>query len=121
MHRAAILSGALLLGGCSYLSALIPSPGVNANVQAGAENNQAVVSNTDKIEAGDHSVIEAVEADTANKITGTQVNNLAELGWNTFLMYVFMGWLIPSPPWGRMWDGVIRRRCSRCQNRAVPS
>jgi uncharacterized protein YceK len=118
-----IFMAAMSLSGCSALSALtsmLPgSDGVNANVQAGKENTQAAVSVSERIEAGDHSVVEAVESDIANKITGTQVNNLAELGWNTFLMYIFMGWLIPSPPWGKMWDGLIRLRCSRYQSRTA--
>ena len=97
MHRAAILSGALLLGGCSYLSALIPSSGVNANVQAGAENNQAVVSNTDKIEAGDGAEIESTDADQANRVEGTQIINSETPWWQIGLIALLAGWAIPTP------------------------
>jgi hypothetical protein len=86
-----------LLTGCSYLSAFLPSfgdgPSVNANAQVGKENTQAVVSNSEKIEAGDNASIEQVDATHANEVQGTQINNNGLEWWQ----WLFIGWMVPGP------------------------
>jgi hypothetical protein len=88
----------IVLAGCSYLSALgsfLPGgdDGVNANAQIGKENTQAVVSSSEKIEAGDNATIEQTEAKHANQVEGTQINNNG-LDWWVWLL---IGWMVPGP------------------------
>jgi hypothetical protein len=88
----------ILFAGCSYLSALgsfLPGSddGVNANAQIGKENTQAVVSNSEKIEAGDNASIEQVDATHANEVQGTQINNNGLEWWQ----WLFIGWMVPGP------------------------
>jgi hypothetical protein len=91
----------LFLSGCSILSNLLPSPGVNANVQAGKENTQQAVVNQENLKAGDNAQI--TSADTANKVFGTQIVNEEVPAWVWILM--IMGWLLPSPQ--EIYRGII--------------
>jgi hypothetical protein len=83
------------------LSSLLPSPGVNANVQAGKENTQQAVVNQENLRAGDNAQI--TSADTANKVFGTQIVNEEVPPWVWILM--IMGWLLPSPQ--EIYRGII--------------
>ena len=82
----------LTLSSCSPLKLLGGlSPGVNtaANVQAGKENTQAVVSQTTRNEAGRDVNTAQVQADTA-EVTIQEIPP-----WVVLLLIV--GWLLPSP------------------------
>jgi hypothetical protein len=83
------------------LSSMIPSPGVNANVQAGKENTQQAVVNQKNLKAGDNAQI--TSADTANKVQGTQIINEEVPPWIWLLM--ILGWLLPSPQ--EIYNGII--------------
>jgi hypothetical protein len=93
----------LMLSGCSTLGAIGSFFGsdqgtdVNTNAQVGKENIQQVVGS--QTEAGG----EAQIADTANRVTGTQIINQEVPPWVWILM--IMGWLLPSPQ--EIYRGII--------------
>jgi hypothetical protein len=68
-----------LLSGCSLLSHIVPTPGINTNAQVGKENVQQIVGNQDRtdIQARDGSVVTSTKADSgiaANKIATAKSN-----------------------------------------------
>jgi len=125
LRLVALIMAPLFFSGCSYLGALtsmLPGggDGVAANVQAGQENTQAVISSeeSDSIETGDHSVVTTTEASRANHVSGTQINN--ELpDW--VLLLLILGWVLPGPT--EIWRGLVNAsaalRCQNCKNRVT--
>ena len=102
MKLLAVVTFTLMLSGCSTLGAIgsffgSDAPSVNANAQVGKENIQQVVGS--QTEAGG----EAQVADTANRVTGTQIINQEVPPWVWILM--IMGWLLPSPQ--EIYRGII--------------
>ena len=97
MKRLVLGISLLFLSGCSFLSSILPSPGVNANVQAGAENTQQIVGSQTR--TGDQAQV----ADQANRVLGTQIINEEVPPWVWILM--IMGWLLPSPQ--EIYNGII--------------
>jgi predicted small lipoprotein YifL len=89
-----VFSGlAITLTGCGKgpLSLLTGGgPNVAANVQAGKENSQAVVSQTTRNEAGRDVNTAQVQADEVKEVTIQEVPP-----WVVLLL--ILGWLLPSP------------------------
>jgi hypothetical protein len=85
-------SASLLVGcGKGPLSLLTGGgPNVAANVQAGKENSQAVVSQTTRNEAGRDVNTAQVQADEVKEVTIQEVPP-----WVVLLL--ILGWLLPSP------------------------
>lgn len=65
-------------------------PNVAANVQAGKENSQAVVSQTTRIEAGGDVQQSRVISNGAGEVTVQEVPP-----W--VILLLILGWLLPSP------------------------
>lgn len=87
------IGSASLLTGCGKgpLSLLTGGgPNVAANVQAGKENSQAVVSQTTRNEAGRDVNTAQVQADEVKEVTIQEVPP-----WVVLLL--ILGWLLPSP------------------------
>lgn len=99
---------AVLLSGCSMLSALAPSLGggtnVAANTQVGKENNQTGVVvgevKTNKIEANDIGKLTQSEQAVEAKDSEINIQNIPP--WVMILM--LLGWLLPSP--GEIYTGI---------------
>lgn len=102
-----VFSGlAITLTGCGKgpLSLLTGGgPNVAANVQAGKENSQAVVSQTTRNEAGRDVNTAQVQADTA------EVTIQETPPWVVLLL--ILGWLLPSPnEIGRWFTNLFKRK-----------
>lgn len=103
MKLLAVVIFTSFLTGCSTLGAIgsffgSSGPSVNANAQIGSENTQnGIVGN--QTEAGG----EAQVADTANRVTGTQIINNEVPFWVWII--AVLGWLLPSPQ--DMFRGII--------------
>jgi len=93
------IGSASLVTGCGKgpLSLLTGGgPNVAANVQAGKENNQAVVSQTTRTEvkAGDNAEIKTISSKVATEtIDKVTVNEVPP--W--VILLLILGWLLPSP------------------------
>lgn len=116
----ALCSSLLLLSGCAALTAATGSllgRGVNANVQAGAENRQAVVSTegqdlSPKLSFGLGSTVSGVTQTTEQSQTRAetiQTYNANPPLWVWLLLVV--GWMLPSPAeMARQIVGIFRRK-----------
>ena len=99
---------AVLLSGCSMLSALVPSLGggtnVAANTQVGKENNQTGVVvgevKTNKIEA--ENIGKLTQSEQAVEAKDSEINIQNIPPWVMILM--LLGWLLPSP--GEIYTGI---------------
>lgn len=101
----AVISGIISLSGCSMLSSLIPSPGVNANVQAGKENTQQAVVNQENIK-GENVTVSKVEGGNSMEVKeiGALHQNIQNIPpW--VLLLLVLGWLLPSPQ--EIWTGLM--------------
>ena len=99
-------SASLLVGcGKGPLSLLTGGgPNVAANVQAGKENSQAVVSQTVRNEAGRDVNTAQVQADEVKEVTIQEVPP-----WVVLLL--ILGWLLPSPnEIGRWFTNILTRK-----------
>ena len=87
------------LSGCSTLGVIGSFLGsdsgteVNTNAQVGKENTQQLVGKQENI--GDNAQI--TEADTSNKVQGTQIINEQVPFWLIVILVLLAGWAIPSP------------------------
>ena len=101
------IGSASLLVGCGKgpLSLLTGGgPNVAANVQAGKENSQAVVSQTTRNEAGRDVNTAQVQADEVKEVTIQEVPP-----WVVLLL--ILGWLLPSPnEIGRWITNILTRK-----------
>ncbi len=109
-----VIIACLFLGGCSALTAAsgaLMQRGVNANVQAGAENRQSAVSVegqdlSPKLSFGLGSTVSGVTQTTEQSQTRAETiqnYNASPPAWVWLLL--ILGWLMPSP--GEMWRGVL--------------
>ena len=89
----------LMLSGCSTLGVIGSFFGsdtgteVNTNAQVGKENTQQLVGKQENI--GNNAQI--TEADTSNKVQGTQIINEQVPFWLIVILVLLAGWAIPSP------------------------
>lgn len=82
----------LILSSCGPLSFLPSGPNVAANVQAGAENRQALLSNELGDSAGRDIVTKEIETGSIDNLT---VKNENIPPWVILLLLI--GWLLPTP------------------------
>lgn len=83
----------IFLAGCSGLGALIPTPGVVANVQAGAAPSQNVGQTRNVTVTGKGSVDASEAAVRADTVQTQTINQTPP--W--LLVALVIGWLAPSP------------------------
>jgi hypothetical protein len=114
--RFAVLALCVFLGGCAALTSAatgLLGRGVNANVQAGAENRQALISQENaapSVSIRPRANVGSVRQEQNTTRAETIQTYNANPPWWVWLLLV-LGWLMPSP--GEIWRGVVnafRRR-----------
>lgn len=103
-----ILPTTLFLSACLNPLSLLSGgggPTVNANVQAGAENNQSAIDQSSDI-SGDNVT---VDQSSGNFSLGGQVDSVKVLNQDIpmwVILLLVLGWMLPSPK--EIWVGFLR-------------
>lgn len=104
-----IIATTLMLSGClnplSLLSGGGSGPTVNANVQAGKENNQSAIDQSRDISGENVSVNQS----SGNFSLGGEVGNVKVLNQDIpmwVILLLVLGWVLPSPK--EIWVGLLK-------------
>lgn len=112
MHKILLLISFLTLSACSGLGALIPGPGVSANVQAG-QTNQQTIGFTQNEAAPSVTLRPNSRVETIDQ-SQTVNNDLPDSVWILLLVMLVLGWIVDTPA------TIIRKIIEYRKNRKNP-